>query len=61
MRMRKLLLATLLAAGTLVLMPAAASAQEQPRAQTAKLPEANRHWTSGVADSSSTLTEAAQS
>ena len=41
MRMRKLLLATLLAAGTLVLMPAAASAQEQPRAQTAKLPEAN--------------------
>jgi len=41
MRMRKLLLATLLAAGTLVLMPAAASAQEQPTAHTAKLPEAN--------------------
>ena len=43
MRIRKLLLATLLAAGTLVLFPAAASAQEQPTATTTagKLPEAN--------------------
>ena len=43
MRMKKLLLATLLAVGTLVLLPGAASAQEQPTATTsaAKLPEAN--------------------
>ena len=41
MRMRKLLLATLLAVGTLVLMPAVASAQENPTATTVKLPEAN--------------------
>jgi F-type H+-transporting ATPase subunit b len=41
MRMRKILLATLLAVGTLLLMPAAASAQEAPTGTTAKLPEAN--------------------
>jgi|GraSoiStandDraft_57_1057295.scaffolds.fasta_scaffold115562_3 F-type H+-transporting ATPase subunit b len=41
MRMRKLLLATLLAVGTLMLMPAAASAREQQTGTTAKLPEAN--------------------
>ena len=41
MRIRTVLLATLLAVGTLMLMPAAASAQGAPSGTTVKLPEAN--------------------
>ena len=41
MRMRKLLVATVLAGGVLFLSPGMASAQEEPAATTVKLPEAN--------------------
>jgi F-type H+-transporting ATPase subunit b len=41
MRMRKLLVATLLAGGALFLAPGIATAQQQPTATTAKLPSAN--------------------
>src|SRR5258707_15566151 len=41
MRMRKLLVATLLVGGALVLTPGLAAAQEAPAGTTVKLPEAN--------------------